>query len=394
MDNLSHKLRLVLLLLVFISQTVVGQTGSTNTLYQDLQIIKKQLVPDKRVAILDIELKDTLQPVIIVSGETDLPDAKKQIIQFLTDRKISFVDSIRVVPDSLVGEKTWGLVILSVANMRSQPDDASELVSQAMMGTPIKLLDYKNKWYRVQTPENYIGWMDASSIQRLAPSEMNSWKQSGRYLYNQISGYAYDAPGKKGGVVSDLVLGDLFVVESAAKGFLKMKFPDGRTGYVRKSECISFEEWCSLKPNAQSVLSVARQMMGFPYLWGGASGKALDCSGFVKLAYYSQGVILARDASQQARYGEKIDFSNMNNLQPGDLLFFGRSAQRISHVGLYLGNGDFIHSSGRVHISSLDPADPKYVPTRINVAANRVLNSLNAEGIIMVKNHPWYSHEN
>src|SRR5574344_655145 len=102
MDNLSHKLRLVLLLLVFISQTVVGQTGSTNTLYQDLQIIKKQLVPDKRVAMLDIELKDTLQPVIIVSGETDLPAAKKQIIQFLTDKKMSLVDSIRVLPDSLI----------------------------------------------------------------------------------------------------------------------------------------------------------------------------------------------------------------------------------------------------------------------------------------------------
>jgi len=390
MDKLPHKISLILLLFVFISQIAVGQPGLNRSLNQDLQILKKQLVPDKRVAILDIELKDTLQPVIIVSGETDLPDAKKQIIKFLADKNISFVDSIRVLPDTLVGDKIWGLVTLSVANMRSQPDDASELVSQAMMGTPIKLLDYKNKWYRVQTPENYIGWMDASSIQRLAPVEMNRWKQSGRYLYNQISGYAFDAPGKKGMVVSDLVLGDLFEVESAAKGFLKMKFPDGRTGYVRKSECISFEEWCSLKPNAQSVLSVARQMMGFPYLWGGASSKAIDCSGFVKLVYYSQGVILARDASQQARYGEKIDFSNMNNLQPGDLLFFGRSAQRISHVGLYISKGDFIHSSGRVHISSLDPADTKYVATRINVAANRVLNSLNSEGIISVKDHQWY----
>ena len=390
MDKLPHKISLFLLLFVFISQTVVGQSGLNRSLNQDLQILKKQLVPDKRVAILDIELKDTLQPVIIVSGETDLRDAKKQVVQFLADRKISFVDSIRVLPDTLVGDKTWGLVTLSVANMRSQPDDASELVSQAMMGTPIKLLDYKNKWYRIQTPENYIGWMDASSIQRLAPFEMNRWKQSGRYLYNQISGYAFDAPGKKGMVVSDLVLGDLFEVESVTKGFLKMKFPDGRTGYVRKSECISFEDWCSLKPNAQSVLSVARQMMGFPYLWGGASSKAVDCSGFVKLAYYSQGVILARDASQQARYGEKIDFSNMNNLQPGDLLFFGRSAQRISHVGLYISKGDFIHSSGRVHISNLDPVDPKYVPTRINVAANRVLNSLNSEGIISVKDHQWY----
>jgi cell wall-associated NlpC family hydrolase len=80
----------------------------------------------------------------------------------------------------------------------------------------------------------------------------------------------------------------------------------------------------------------------------------------------------------------------MDNLQPGDLLFFGRSARRITHVGIYMEKGDFIHSSGRVYISSIDPGDPKYNPARINVAARRVLNSLNTEGITRVKDHPWY----
>ena len=96
----------------------------------------------------------------------------------------------------------------------------------------------------------------------------------------------------------------------------------------RKTDCISFDDWSNSEPDVQSILSDARQMMGSPYLWGGASSKATDCSGFVKLVYYTQGIILARDASQQARYGEPIDFSNRNNLQPGDLLFFGSSAQQ------------------------------------------------------------------
>jgi gamma-D-glutamyl-L-lysine dipeptidyl-peptidase len=289
------------------------------------------------------------------------------------------------------GDKTWALTTLSVSNLRAIPDDASELVSQTLMGTPLKVLDYNDKWYQVQTPEQYIGWMDAGGLQAVSEKELGYWKKSDRYLYNRLSGYAFDAPTVKGNIVTDLVLDDLFEVESIVKGFLKIKIPDGRTGYVRKTDCVSFDEWSRSQPSVKSVLSYARQMMGFPYLWGGASSKAVDCSGFVKLIFYTQGIILARDASQQARYGESIDLSNRNNLQPGDLLFFGSSAQHISHEGIYLGNGDFIHSSGRVQISSIDPEDPNYVPARHNVAARRILNSLNTEGIVRVKDHPWYT---
>lgn len=380
-----------LLLLLSAGTFLTAQTLPFKTLLQELHSLQKQHVPDKRVAILEIEIKDTLQPVVVVSGETNLPEAKAQIIQFLTDKKLSFIDSIRLLPESKLGDKTWALAALSVSNLRTKPDHASELASQVMMGTPLKVLDCNEKWCRVQTPEHYIGWMDSSGFERVSEKELDRWKASNRYLFNTMSGNVYDAPGKRGEVVSDLVQGDLFEVEEVSGRFLKIKIPDGRTGYVRKAGCIPFDEWSNSVPGAPAVLSVARQMMGFPYLWGGTSVKAADCSGFVKQVYYMQGVVLARDASQQARYGEAVDFSNTNNLQPGDLLFFGRDAQHISHVGIYLGNGNFIHASGRVHISSLDPNDPKYVPSRKNVAARRVLTSLNSEGIVRVKDHPWYA---
>jgi SH3-like domain-containing protein len=369
---------------------VTAQSLSHKALNHELQLLQKQLVPDKRVAILEIEIKDTLQPVVVVLGETDLPDAREQIIRFLNEKKVSFIDSIRLLPDSSVGDKTWALVKLSVSNLRAKPDDAAELVSQAMMGTPLKVLDYKDKWYRVQTPEHYIGWMDAAGLQRFTAKELEHWKNSNRYLFNRISGCLFDAPGKKAGVVSDVVVGDLFEVEKEEKRFLKVRIPDGRAGYVRKTDCISFDDWSNQETNVQEMLSVAGQMMGFPYLWGGTSSKGVDCSGFVKLTFYTRGIILARDASQQAKYGDPVDFSKRDNLLPGDLLFFGRSAQRITHVGIYLGKGDFIHSSGRVHIGSIDPNDPKYVSERNNVAARRIVNSLNTEGIVRVKDHPWY----
>jgi hypothetical protein len=380
-----------LFLLLFAGTMMMAQNTSFKALSQELQSLQKQLVPDKRVAILEIEIKDTLQPTIVVSGETDLAEAKAQIIQFLNDKKLSFIDSIRLLPDAVVGDKTWALAILSVSNLRTEPDHASELASQVMIGTPLKVLDCNEKWCRVQTPENYIGWMDTSGFERVDQKELNRWKASNRYIFKNMTGYVYDAPGKKGKIVSDLVLGDLFEVETTVKGFFKIRIPDGRSGFVKKSDCISFDEWSNSEPNVSAILSVARQMMGSPYLWGGTSGKAVDCSGFVKVVYYSQGVILARDASQQAKYGEAIDFTNTNNLQAGDLLFFGSTAQRIGHVGIYLEKGNFIHASGRVHISSIILTDPKYVPSRKNVAARRILNSLNTEGIVMVKDHPWYT---
>jgi hypothetical protein len=293
--------------------------------------------------------------------------------------------------------KSWALASLSVSNMRALPDHATELVSQVMMGTPLQVLDFRDKFYYIQTPEGYLGWLDAKGLELKTEQEMETWKKSNRFFYNRISGYAYNSTSKVSDIdididiVTDLVLGDLFETEPAENGFLKIRLPDGRCGYVPQNECISFERWISIDPDVESVISFARRMMGFPYLWGGASTKAVDCSGFTKLMYYTQGIILARDASQQARYGKPVDISDIGNLQHGDLLFFGSTAQKIHHVGIHLGNGDFIHSSGRVHISSIVPGDPKHDPNRNFVAARRIMNSLDTEGIIKVRSHPWYN---
>lgn len=368
-----------------------AQISSYKLLAQELQSLTKNIVPDNRTALLEIEIKDTLNTVIVVKGLTDLPEAKAQILSFLSGKNIQFKDSVRVLPDSAVGNKLWALGSLSVSNLRSRPEDSSELVSQFLMGMPLKVLDFSNGWYRVQTPEKYIGWTESTGIQLLTQEELNLWKNSGRWIFKDISGSAFDLPRKKSAVVSDMVLGDLFVVENKSVRYLKIKMPDGRTGYVKRKQCISYNDWSQLQPEINPVIEVAEKMMGFPYLWGGTSAKANDCSGFVKTAFYSRGIILARDASQQARYGETVDFSDFSNLKPGDLLFFGRSAQRITHVGIYLGNGDFIHSSGRVHIGSIFPNDPKYNPKRNLVAARRIINSVDADGIISVKNHPWYN---
>jgi cell wall-associated NlpC family hydrolase len=118
--------------------------------------------------------------------------------------------------------------------------------------------------------------------------------------------------------------------------------------------------------NGESIARTSKTFLGVPYLWGGTSSKGVDCSGFTKTVYRLNGVELNRDASQQARNGEDVVLdSSFSTSRKGDLLFFGQKAtsersERITHVGIYLENKKFIHSSGRVRFGSFDPSSPMY----------------------------------
>jgi hypothetical protein len=356
-----------------------------------LHSVDRKYAPDKRTAIFSLQVAAN-SGKIVVKGRTNLQQAKHELLDSLSLQGIAFRDSVVVLPEASLGNKIWGLATISVANMRTGPDHAAELASQILMGTPVKILAAADGWVQVQTPDQYIGWVDELGISLKTEAEMAAWKQSKRFVFNEMTGYAFSAPGKKASHISDLVMDDLFELVSEAKGYLQVRFPDGRTAFVKKGDCISYQEWTTRPVDLQSILMVAKQLLGAPYLWGGTSCKAVDCSGYTKTSYYSQAIILARDASQQARYGEHPDFNDHKNLQPGDLLFFGRTPQRITHVGLYLDNEDYINASGLVRVNSLNPNDPKFKRNdpKSLVSASRILNSLNTEGIIQVKNHPWY----
>jgi len=381
----------IIFLTLALCSSAMADNKEIKTTNRVLNSVTKKYAPDKRTALFNVSYIENSDEVIL-KGATNLPEAKRMMLDSLSLLKIIYIDSVKVLPEKSMGEKTWAIATISVANIRSGPDHATELVSQVLLGTPVKVLEVTDGWCHIQTPDQYIGWVDEKGIALKTDAEMTIWKHSKRFVYNKIVGYAVSSYKKGAQHVSDLVLGDLFETVSVKRKYLHINFPDGRSAFVKKEDCLAYEDWIDQKPDVAAVLSIAKQMLGDPYIWGGTSSKAVDCSGFVKVAWLSQGVILARDASQQARYGERIDFSKLDNLKKGDLLFFGRTSDRITHVGMYLGKGLYIHASGLVRISSIDPNDPLYNLTERKslVVATRILNSMNTEGIVSVKEHPWY----
>jgi len=110
--------------------------------------------------------------------------------------------------------------------------------------------------------------------------------------------------------------------------------------------------------SAARIVQVAEGAMGTPYLWGGSDSNGFDCSGLIQFAYADAGFTLPRRSVDQARTGRAIAME-LSSLQPADILAFAENGSAVSHVGLYLGEGRFIHSSTRgVRVSLLDPSDP------------------------------------
>ena len=364
------------------------------------QKVKQEFAPDRRDKTFEPRLvTDVDSGPFVLKGSVSDSQAKDALVSALSESGIEVLDSMIVLPDPALGDKTFGITSQSVINFRYGPGYSTESATQTLMGMPLRILEKRGNWTRATTPEGYTAWVSSGSIQPMNQTEYEEWTSAPKLIV--ITHYTLFREGTTTGspVVSDGVWGNIVRNEGRTGAHYKVILPNGKIAYVPASDVLEFDKWLlSREPNADNILSTAVQFLGFPYMWGGTSIKAMDCSGFTKTAFYLNGVILERDASQQAKTGEDVDISEgFDNLQKGDLLFFGSKAtqergERITHVGIYMGNGEFIHSATSVRINSLIPDAYNYYEgsTRL-VRANRLITKIdNDPGIVSIKNHPWY----
>ncbi|MGB7785881.1 MAG: SH3 domain-containing C40 family peptidase [Salinimicrobium sp.] len=325
-----------------------------------IEQVREEFAPDKRVALFNVTGEET-DGTYVVKGESNLPGAVETLRQRLRDSEVKFVDSVQMLPGHELGGKTKALVRTSVANIRSNKGHSSELATQATLGTPLNVLKHEGDWYLVQTPDNYIAWVDHGGITPMSEKEFTDWKAAEKVIFLKAFGLAYASASEGAEIVSDVVAGDIFVLKGSKNGFFEVQYPDGRVGFLKQKEAEKYEKWLKSRDlSEEELVATSKQLMGLPYLWGGTSAKGVDCSGFTKTIYFMNGMVIPRDASQQVHTGKLVDSTkNWDKLKRGDLLFFGTPAtdstkERVVHVGMWIGDNKFIHSSGNVHISSMD----------------------------------------
>lgn len=392
------KLFIFLTLLLF-NLFLFGQdTMKFHQLKTIVDSIQQLYVPDKRVSVYEIEIADNGSKSPTIKGYISDAQVYNELVKAVNKQYKAYTDSIQLLPSAELGNEIFGVINLSVADIRTKGNFSAEMATQALLGTPIRVLQ-KDGWCRIQTPDQYIGWTQPATFKAMTKEEFNDWTQSPKVIFTDYFGFAYQYPDKEKQTVSDLVAGNILKYEGEEGDFYKVSYPDKRKAYIFKSQSEKYNEWsASLRPSGENFVKKSFGMIGIPYVWGGTSVKGMDCSGFTKTVLFLHGIILMRDASQQVNTGTPIDISTgYDNLQVGDLMFFGKKAEngkkeRIRHVAFYIGNNEFIHASGCIRTGSLDSSKPNYdeVNTKEFVRASRITGSVDTPGIWSVNNNPLY----
>lgn len=397
---------LTVILLTACFNNSIAQVDSTNykQIVDKISITKSKYAPDKRTKLVELTSAD------LKNNQYQVLSTEKEAIDYLKNELNSLNSTINYVllPDTSVIPNKHGIINLSVANMRTRPGHDAEMATQSLLGTQVDILQKVKGEYRVRTPEGYISYVPTASVKALTNAEFEKWKNAKKVIYTTEFGKSYSKPDKKSLRVSDLVYGNILALTKENKNFYEVTYPDGRIAFIPKDEAITLDKWLdSRNLTAENVLSSAHTMLGLPYLWGGTSVKGVDCSGFTKTSYYMNGYIIPRDASQQVLVGDKIEILGndghfdpeiaLKNLKPADLLFFaGGKADnpnaRVTHVAIYIGNGEFIHSAGTVRINSMLKTAPNYddFQTRTVVAARRYIGSSD-QNIEKIKDSSYYT---
>lgn len=266
-----------------------------------------------------------------------------------TDNKDDVVQDTNNKTSDSYKEKTM-YINDSYVNVRKEPNTSSEIVMVLALNTKLTVIGESGEWYKVKTSEGnaYV------SKELLSSKQITTSRGTTKKVVSNSSDN----------------IADTAVVSNTTQ-----KSTESSSNTTQKVST-------SISTKGQQIVDYAKQFLGVPYVYGGASKSGFDCSGFTMYVYKKFGISMAHGAQAQSKLGKAVS-ANKNsssslkqNLQLGDLVFFldYETMDEIGHCGIYIGNGKFIHvSSGSGYCVKIDSLLPgNYYNTRY-CAARRVI---------------------
>lgn len=297
---------------------------------------------------------------------------------------------------SAAQEKKWAVVDISSCFLRAKPDYESSNESQCLMGTVLEITGSDRYWRRVNAPDYRDVWTTELGLAMMTEAEKDAYIAEPKWICTEMYSAIYEEPSSDSQRICDFTMGDLVRKTGTVPcyGWLKVKLPSDREGWVRSTCVQDFDSWAATRrATPEGIAAFAKRFVGTPYMWGGISVKHFDCSGLAKFVYMMNGIVLKRNAREQFYTGEEVPY-DFDLMQPGDLLYYGTPAKggkpaSITHVAIYIGDAHIVHSSQLVRINSLRPGDPDYYEKQL-VGVRRMIGHEGSTGIDRVSVKPWY----
>ena len=247
----------------------------------------------------------------------------------------------------------------STLRVRSEANTESPVLDKLSHGTKVDVLSTSNGWYKISYEEltgyvssDYLVLDDAqgavAAVAALAPSDVAALSEPqpmAETTYGKVTASSLNVranPSTDSEKVGSLRTGKIVEILAATQsGWYQIE-----SGFISAEYVVLVDAAEASKASlGQEIADYALTFVGYPYVYGGSSPSGFDCSGFTSYIYAQFGYSLNRSAANQLDNGTPV---SMDELQPGDLVLFkkaGTGSKRASHVGLYIGNNQFVHAS-------------------------------------------------